>query len=437
MSKRVAFKIAVSPLVLGIAMVGCTTTPPSLFRPQAASPAAARADKQSSTNFELAQQAQQKGLTQQAIGFAEKAVEMSPRDAGYRMLLGDLYMKSGRFLSAETAFSDVLTLHADNSRARFQLALSQISLGKPYAALVQLDRLAETQSPVDLGLAYALAGQPDRAIAMLEPAARAADANSRVRQNLALAYAFSGDWQRAQSVAAQDLSPADLSARMQEWASFTQPQSGQNQVASLLGVTPVQDAGQPTRLALAVETPAPIALAQAEAPVAPEPVAEPAVEVAQAVEVEMPVEAEQEIQYAEAAQTLSAPQPAIIATTNLPASAPIAAFEPAPAKPKTAVVRSATGRYVVQIGAYRSALAVEQAWSRVQQRYGLADYAPVSATVSLPKGVFHRLSVAGFGSAAEAASTCRSIKVKGGACFVRNVAGDAPIRWASRDTRKG
>jgi hypothetical protein len=40
--------------------------------------------------------------------------------------------------------------------------------------------------------------------------------------------------------------------------------------------------------------------------------------------------------------------------------------------------------------------------------------------------------VAGFASRDSAGRTCRSIQAQGGACFVRTVAGDAPVRWASR-----
>jgi Flp pilus assembly protein TadD len=429
MRKRVALKIAVSPLVLGATMVGCNTTQSTMFRPAPTSAKEARADQQSSRYYELAQQAAQKGDLGEALNLAEKAVEQSPRDAGYRMLLGDLYLKNGRFLSAETAFSDVLTLHPDNSRARFNLALAQIALGKQYAALVQLDRLSETASPADLGLAYALAGQPARAVAMLEPAARAMDATGRVRQNLALAYALTGDWQRARVTASQDLSPADLQPRMEQWASFAQPKASHDQVASMLGVTPAQDAGQPVRLALAPPAPEPVALAQAE--MAPE------------LQVEAPALAEiapaapqaessaRGVQYAEAVQTLVAPVQADVA----PTAAPIRAFVPAPAKPE-APRRGTAGRYVVQLGAYNNARIAAQAWSRLQGRYDLGSFSPVKAVVSLPGGTFHRLSVGGFSNQAEAASLCKSIKGKGGACFVRAVAGDAPIRFATRSVHK-
>jgi hypothetical protein len=32
---------------------------------------------------------------------------------------------------------------------------------------------------------------------------------------------------------------------------------------------------------------------------------------------------------------------------------------------------------------------------------------------------------------------CQSIKAKGGACFVRTKAGDAPVQWAARYAARG
>jgi hypothetical protein len=51
-------------------------------------------------------------------------------------------------------------------------------------------------------------------------------------------------------MAAQDLSPELVDARMTEWAHFVRPSGASQQVASLLGVTPVIDAGMPSQLAL-------------------------------------------------------------------------------------------------------------------------------------------------------------------------------------------
>jgi cell division septation protein DedD len=315
--------------------------------------------------------------------------------------------------------------------------LAQIAMGNSGAALAALDALAATSPAADVGLAYALAGQPQRAISMLEPAARTEGADARVRQNLALSYALAGDWQKARVTALQDVSPADIDARMEQWAAFTSPQTSYDQVASLLGVTPVQDAGRPSQLALAPTIAEPVALAAVEAPV---PVVEtPVAEVQPVVEPE-----EVQVQYAAAAEQLVTPQPAVLSVAPQPAEAPLPAFEPRKKKPRVAgqspkrSIASASGRFVVQIGAYANANQVEKAWSQAQRRYRFDDSSqPLSTTVTIPgRGMFHRLSIAGFDDRGDASQLCASIRARGGACFVRATAGDAPVRWASRNSRR-
>ena len=274
MKKNVTLQLAASTLVLGLTVVGCKPAASS-YRPTAVSAKAVKTDAQAAKASEQAQAAFHKGDTAGALTLAERAVELSPRDAGYRMLLGDLYLKSGRFLSAENAFTDVLTLDAGNARATLSLALAQVAQGKNREAIERLDR-ASSAAPADVGLAYALAGQPQRGIELLEPAARAPGANGRVRQNLALAYAVAGNWQKARIIAAQDLSPDEVGKRMEQWAAFANPTTVHLQVATLLGATPVQDAGQPVRLALAPAAPEAPVYAEVEAP-APAPKAPVAV----------------------------------------------------------------------------------------------------------------------------------------------------------------
>jgi Flp pilus assembly protein TadD len=428
MSKSIAFKFAASALVIGTALTGCKQA--GMERPVSWAAKASKGEERASVLFDQAHAEIQKGDAAKALGLAERAVEFSPHDAAYRLLLGDLYLRNGRFLSAETTYADVLELHPGHPRAMLHLALSQIALGKPYAALAQLDRLAQTAPAADLGLAYALAGQVDRAVDMLETAARAPGADGRTRQNLALAYAMAGDWQKARITAAQDVSPADLDQRLAQWASFAQPSSRTAQVASLLGVTPVADPGQPVRLALSPIAPETPVLAAA----APEPVYEaPAVSA---------------VQYADLAPSvtqgaLPVQQEAVLEDTR-PAAAYVADTAPAPVPAAPAANREAVqprngaGRFVVQIGAYGSSALAQQGWSQAQKRFGLSAEQPLSMVVTLPgKGTFHRVSVGGFNSQADAARLCGSIKAKGGACFVRPVSTDRPMdgngeRFASR-----
>src|SRR3546814_21107371 len=75
---------------------------------------------------------------------------------------------------------------------------------------------------------------------------------SRTRQNLALAYALAGQWDKARAVAAQDVSPEEIDRRMENWARLASPEARDMQVARLLGTTRVGgDPGRPSVLALA------------------------------------------------------------------------------------------------------------------------------------------------------------------------------------------
>jgi cell division septation protein DedD len=133
------------------------------------------------------------------------------------------------------------------------------------------------------------------------------------------------------------------------------------------------------------------------------------------------------VQFAAAVKSLvERPQP--VARTRVKiASAPIRAFQPKPRKIATG------GRYVVQLGAFRTAPQVEKAWAAAVGRYGFSGRNPVSTTVNVPgKGIFHRLAVSGFDAPAEAARACQTVRARGGVCFVRQTAGDAPVQWASR-----
>lgn len=475
MKSSVTLRVAASTLIIGCTMVSCKS---AAIRPASASAVAPDEEKGAAKLYAKVQAEVQQGRLAEALAFAEQLVELAPRDAGYRMLLADLYLKNGRFVSAESTYSDVLTLDPANSRAGLTRALAMIGQGKQGEALIELDRLSGTASPADVGLAFALAGQTQRAVEMLEPAARAPEANARVRQNLALAYALAGNWQNARIVASQDLSPDQVGKRLEQWAALAGPNGAGSQVAAVLGVSPVADSGQPMRLALAapmadptqayaateaapietkateiVAAAAPVAMGGPEQAVSPEDAQAFAYQApehgdvfaapAEAVSAEAPVPSAPvkatgfvaPAQFTAAVNSLVS-EPVEAERPVAPvAKAPIMAFTPVKAVAKPRVVGS--GRYVVQIGAYRNAAQVEQAWARVYKQFALGGGQPMSTTVSIPgKGIFHRLAVSGFHKPADAARLCQSIRSRGGACFVRASAGDAPVRWASRYSRR-
>lgn len=382
-----------------------------------------------------------------AVQKAELAVAAMPRTAEYRALLGQAYLSSGRFQSAETALGEAASLDPSNARAGLNLALAQIANAHNDRALATLDVYRERLSAADFGLAVALAGDLEGATSVLEAAVRSPEADGKTRQNLALAYAMSNRWREARIMAAQDLSGDMLYARMTEWAAFSLPSSASQQVASLLRVTPVFDPGQPQRLALAQGADVQLALAPS-APVAvagPAPVASfstepaPKFEVPETPSPAAPVEAVA-VEVSAPAEAWSAPQPVVqpvpapliraaanpIKQVVVPASDPMAARSARTFRPVE------SGQFVVQLGAFSNASRGEVAWRSAVGRFReLNNYTAATARVRVNNASLYRLSVSGFTTRAAAGRVCARIKAAGGDCFVRSVAGDTPLQWAS------
>lgn len=384
-----------------------------------------------------------------AVTLAEAAVAGAPKRVEYRMLLGQSYLKAGRFQSARDAFADALTLQPDNGRAALNLALTQIATGDWGRARQTLDANTAIIPASDRGLAVALAGDPAGAVQLLMAAAREPGADAKVRQNLGLALALAGQWPLARTVAATDMSPADVDRRMMEWAAFAQPVSASDQVAALLGVRAAADSGQPVMLALnapvavapvaVVAPPVPVVAVAAPAPVAgPEPVAvvEPVAPVA--VEASpLAVAIKSGVTFGprlEVVQTLPTP----MLRANGPMKVALAPVKLATFKAAAAAVRTPVaarvpdtkpGEWVVQLGAFESAAVARDAWGRISRRHaGFSGQQPRGVAIRTDAGDFYRLSVGGY-DRASADGICRRVRARGGACFVRLGAGDRVAQW--------
>jgi Flp pilus assembly protein TadD len=431
MTKLLRAGVGLSALAFAVAITGCAGTGKKVSL-------GAFGGKLAETEVGLATRAQaalQSGDFAAAVRFAERAVEKTPNDAGFRTLLGNAYLGAGRFASAEAAYRDSLSLLPTQAGVALKLVLAQVAQGKTERALGLLDELRGHIDAADAGLAMALAGQPGNAVAMLDDAARLPGADARVRQNLALAHALAGNWDSARAVAGQDLAADQVDARLTEWMTFAKPGSSSQQVAALIGVKPAaSDPGQPIRLALTKDS-SRVAEA-APLSVAAQPAAEPLAPVAVAA-ADVPPPAPAPIYVEPAVEPL--PQPVAVAMDE-----PTPAFvTPAPLRsslPRAQQLRhSAAARFggaskaVVQLGAYGSPAGVKAAWNTAARRFGtLKRYTPASARFTSPRGTFYRLSLKGFGSDREARLLCESLKKAGSSCFVRNVAGDTPVRFAAR-----
>ncbi len=154
-------------------------------------------------------------------------------------------------------------------------------------------------------------------------------------------------------------------------------------------------------------------------PAAEEPVARPErlpalqVETADTDAMDEPVPAEPEPAPASepATQPAPGPEPQTPARAE-PLEAPRAAG-PAPA--------TASGAFVVQIGAYRALEEAEAGWLAFALRYSdlTSGHAPDIQRADLgERGVFHRLRVAGFETREDAAAYCSQLDARGQSCLV-------------------
>ena len=459
MSKPLRFGSATSVVVLASMLAGC-----------AAAQEKTGFGGRTSDNVGLATRALMalnSNDTTSAIDFAERAVEKTPDDAGFRAILGNAYFKAGRFDSAEAAFKDSLTIYSNQPQVILKLALVETALGKKDQAVAFLQAGRQVLDASNYGLALALAGRPSDAIPVLEAAARQPGADATVRQNLALAHGLAGDWAEARTIAAQDVPGDKLDARVQQWMQLANPKNPADQVAALVGVTPSpMDRGEPVRLALRKGDSMVAQAATAKAPPAPQTVA-----------AEAPVPAVPAPKFVEAVAAPSAAAheaaPAIVPAPELPkpvvqpviaeaplptpvamivaaarevstaaaneVSAVVKAFTPKkaptarPAKAHRVARRSVgPGDAVMQIASYRSPQQVNAGWNHLTQRYpALRAYLPLRARFDSPERHLLAPVDPGFGNQREAMERCQQLKNRGGKCFVRNFAGDRPVEIAS------
>ncbi|MES2096212.1 MAG: tetratricopeptide repeat protein [Pseudomonadota bacterium] len=403
--------------------------------------------------------AKRDGVT--AVRYAELAVALRPQVADYRATLGQAYLLAGRFGSARTALADALALSPGDGKVALNLALAQIADGDWSGARQTLDRNSGSISVGDRGLAMALAGDPAGAVDLMLPVARQPGADSKLRQNLALSLALAGRWQDAKVVAAMDLSPTDTDKRIMQWAAFARPTGKSDQIASLLGVTPANDPGQPVALALNASSPvaaapapvdsympkapeaAVVATAAADngavptgavpvaavAPQVPSIVFAPRAEVVQPLPVKTATGPTAKITIAQAATPAPGTNSPFVKPVKAAFVKPLVATNSTPGAAKVSVGK---GNFFVQLGAYDNAGVARDGWARASRAYsGFAGKAPQGMPVTVGGKSFYRLSVGGFDRAG-AVKLCQGYRQRGGVCFIREGAGDKAAAWAKR-----
>ena len=395
-----------------------------------------------------AQKALAKGDVEKAISLAEALVAANPREPAYRALLGQAYLRAGRFESAATSFDDAMKLGDNSAKTALSLALADIGAGRNQEAVAILNDWRDAIPAADLGLAYAMAGETSRGVAILSDALRSGDNSPKLRQNLAYAYALDGRWREARQMAAQDVPADQLDARMSSWASMALPDASKQRIATLLHVPMRSDPGQPTALALnansdqqqlaaetgAVRAPAVAVAANGELPAAS---TSNSAMLAQYQPVSSPLGADaapaSEIPEAFRPEYGGNPvvQPLDATSAAAPAAKPrlvrVASASPKPKavshrpglRPRHAAVAVA-GRgssHLVQLGSFASEQGARRAWGFYAKRNPELRNFKMSITQAMVKGKkYWRVAAAGLDGRG-ASGLCSTVKGRGGVCF--------------------
>lgn len=387
-----------------------------------------------------------KGKAEKAIELAEVAVAGNPREPSYRAVLGQAYLKAGRFDSAATAFNDAMKLGDSSARSALGLALSNVAMGRNAEAVAILDDWRDAIPATDLGLGLALAGESSRGVAILADQLRAGDNSAKLRQNLAYAYALDGRWREARVMAAQDVPADQLDARISDWAQNAKPEDAKQRVAGLIKAPLRSDPGLPVALALgdspaqeqlATETAAiKTVAANGELPAtgaAPAPAAAPApVESATTLASYAPVDAapaaaepvaapQQSFGAAFATETVE--QPAVVRTHAAPRVAKQARVAPSiklthrpGLRPRTAKA-AVNGSHAVQLGSFSSQQGARRAWGiYAAKNPELRNFRMAISQATVRGKQFWRVAAAGFNGTA-ASGMCSKVKNRGGVCF--------------------
>ncbi|GGD99356.1 hypothetical protein GCM10011515_18930 [Tsuneonella deserti] len=429
--------LAAGTALASVTLAGCATK------------AAPRADLSASQ----AEVALAHGKSTEAVRHAEAAVLADPRNPVYRTMLGAAYMDAGRFQAARTSFDDALELGDDSARTALGFALAAIATGDKAGALEVLNEWRDDIPAGDLGLALALAGDPQQGVFVLSNAVRAGENTPKTRQNLAYAMALNGSWAGARIMAAEDVPADKLDARLAEWAELAGADQGSNRVAALIGTRAVADPGQPVELALAnnpsneqlaaeaaaaatpaaEEQPVEVAYVGGELP-STQPAAPPAspVEDTTALALAAPV-AEQPREFAEA---FAAPAPVAATPAQMIAAAvefvsqpvvqdapvraePVhmAVSERAPAPVAKGFAGNHAGSHLVQLGSFSSEESARRAWGIYARRFPQLSQFDMVITKAVVRGkTYYRVNAGGL-QRAEASTMCSSVRRQGQGCF--------------------
>lgn len=436
MQSNTILKLTLAAAIVALPTAGCT----SIFKKQSnISSTTEVGDKKAAKWATKADKYMAEGDIDKAVLNAERAVEADFHNSAYRSTLARAYLAQGRFNSAERTLQDVLDLGQKDPRTIISLALLRTSQGRTESAISMLDSNRDILPDGDYGLALAVAGDKKRSVETLEAGVRNSN-TVQMRQNLALAYALNGQWREARVVASQDLTGSQVNENIAKWAQYARPNAYQERVAGLLGVNPVEDSGQPVRLALDSQANPNVDFAatldNGELPATgPAPVSlVDNIFSAQEKDVKVSAVSRPTNNF----NTAPAPSKFIIEGDNgsFNGSAPKQNILPSKANnsaQSALAKKDASDNYMIQLGAFSSSKNAQLAWNKLTSEHSvLKPYQSANTIVNSNGRKLYRLTAMGFQTESTAKSVCSKIKVRGGSCIVRKTDGNSAVRLARK-----
>ncbi|MEX0299983.1 MAG: tetratricopeptide repeat protein [Kordiimonas sp.] len=294
--------------------------------------------------------------------------------------LGKVKLASGLFEEALTAFNQADIMRPNHPKTLSGKAISLAALGRTSEAIAAFDTNSDSLTLTNKAMIFAATGQPNAAVALLEPLVRSGKSSARQRQSLAMAYLLDGRDQNAHQLARLDLDSATINETFTFYRSLSSLEESERMQALVTGsINPAWNRKAKANLELKETRTRKIA--------------------AQRV------------------------VPAKVQTV-------VAVAKPKPVKDyvfKEIPPLIEPEGWALQIGAYRTIKNLMKGWTILYRKSGdlLQDIPPRRSEVDFgkkdkgPKGFYYRLNAGPLKTFAEAKTLCEALKERGTKCWIR------------------
>jgi len=313
-------------------------------------------------------------------------------------LLGKSRIALGKFDTALIALDQAAALSPMDTRVNSARGISLAALGRVGDAIAAFQNSVDAASLGNLALVFAMTGNAEAAVNILEPLAASGQATAQGRQNLAMAYLLAGRENEARQMARLDLDPISVDETFTFYRTLASLPVDKRMQALTTGVIApdwtLEESGNlmlaesDTRDAAAMRIAAKPVLATVDP--APEPVVE-----------------------AEPVHVAAVPEPVKVDVANYELKELPPLVEP--------------HGWALQIGAYRTEKALMRGWTILYRANAdlLGDIPPRRSEVDFgnregkPKGFYYRLNAGPLKSLGQARELCRELLTRGTECWVR------------------